>query len=729
MKSYFWDIETSTITTDEGVKMQITYLSNVVDFNLINGQYTSKFFRTIEETREYFKILEEGIVFVHNLNYELTFLLRDMEDVTFVKRRNKYGETYKGVYNEEVDDIIFRDKNSPLSIKLTEFSQLTFRDSLAIFNKSVAQLGQDLIKRGVNLPKLDYDYKKVRTPWDKLTQLDYDYNERDNLIVATSLFCYMRDNKISGITNIPLTFTSAIKNQRKEFILENYGKKNLLSYHYEQDKQIKDYEFFNLATRVYQGGLTTSAISETNKFIEKDIYSIDIKSSYPYQMCTRRFPCFYEDLTIHLKGKDANDFFNTGRAKFYLGVFNFINLRVKNEKYLLPISTSQMQVYANNVKEQNIKLFNGKVMSADNLILPCNNLDIQALKLIYDFDLLICEEIFYTTKERLLKESEVSFLLHLFNIKENTPKDEKDSTDYLQAKQGINGQYGIKVTSPIRSTYYLDDEELKEIDYYKFLDSDEYKEQIYNNYIESQNLWNNKIDIYTDGVYITSYARLQLISQVKELVDMGCNVVYSDTDSIKFYCNDIEHILGVIENDNNLTVKKNKTHYRFKQYKERFSVSDKEYDKICKLGIWEVENLENPYKLFVTYGAKKYAYLDNEGIHITIAGCNKYDPVKAMNEFSKKNNISLYDVFKIVIAPNTRFDIGVSGRKTMIREDRQKEIFNNLKYKGKLIRQYGGIILEDTTYTLNMTYNDSLLLGHLYNTDVVLTLKEGGEIE
>ena len=114
------------------------------------------------------------------------------------------------------------------------------------------------------------------------------------------------------------------------------------------------------------------------------------------------------------KVKEANEFFNSGRAKFYLGVFNFINLRVKNEKYLLPISTSQMQVFANNITEQNIKLFNGKVISADNLILPCNNLDIDALKLIYDFDLLICEEIFYTTKERLLKESEVSFLLHLF---------------------------------------------------------------------------------------------------------------------------------------------------------------------------------------------------------------------------------------------------------------------------------------------------------------------------
>ena len=243
MKSYFWDIETSKITSDEGVTFQVTFLSNVLDYNLINGQYTSKFFRTIEETREYFKTLEEGIVFVHNLNYELTFLLRDMEEVEFCKRVDKWGSPYRGVYNEEVDDVIFRDKNAPLSIRLKEFPKLTFRDSLALFNKSVATLGNDLIKRGFDLPKLEYNYTKVRLPWDTLEPLDYEYNERDNIIVATSLFLYMRDNKIHDIINIPLTFTSAIKNKRKEFILENYGKKNLLSYHYEQDKQIKDYNF------------------------------------------------------------------------------------------------------------------------------------------------------------------------------------------------------------------------------------------------------------------------------------------------------------------------------------------------------------------------------------------------------------------------------------------------------------------------------------------------------
>ena len=79
--TYFWDIETSTIITDCGYEMQITYLSNVVTMNCENGHIIeSKFFRTISETVEYFKSFDIGsIVWCHNLDYELTFLLRDIQ--------------------------------------------------------------------------------------------------------------------------------------------------------------------------------------------------------------------------------------------------------------------------------------------------------------------------------------------------------------------------------------------------------------------------------------------------------------------------------------------------------------------------------------------------------------------------------------------------------------------------------------------------------------------------
>ena len=127
-------------------------------------------------------------------------------------------------------------------------------------------------------------------------------------------------------------------------------------------------------------------------------------------------------------------------------------------------------------------------------------------------------------------------------------------------------------------------------------------------------------------------------------------------------------------------------------------------------------------------GPEKYAYLDSEGIHITIAGCNKKQPVKAMNLFAKKRGISLKDTMKLILLPNTRFDIGVSGRTTALYESRPKEEIQYYTYQGRRINQYGGIIIKDTTYTLGMSNNDSMLLGHIIQDDVALTLNKKGEI-
>ncbi|MEG1009911.1 MAG: hypothetical protein RSF67_08920, partial [Clostridia bacterium] len=166
MYTYFWDIETSTIICDNEEKMQVTYLSNVIKMNYETGDIVgSVFHRTIEEVVEYFKSLEdEIIVWSHNLDYELTFLLRDIGETKGEIKYNKNG-IVQGIYKEKVQNIILRDKHSPLSIKLDVLPNITFRDTYAIFNKSVATLGKE-----IGIPKIKYDYKKVRLPWDLLEE-------------------------------------------------------------------------------------------------------------------------------------------------------------------------------------------------------------------------------------------------------------------------------------------------------------------------------------------------------------------------------------------------------------------------------------------------------------------------------------------------------------------------------------------------------------------------------
>ena len=325
-----------------------------------------------------------------------------------------------------------------------------------------------------------------------------------------------------------------------------------------------------------------------------------------------------------------------------------------------------------------------------------------------------------------IRIEEISFLLSAFHKKE-TIKDKED-IEYLLSKVYINSMYGVKVTTPIKSSYSIEDGEINEIDYFKF--NEDEREKIFNNFMEQQNIIGGTLDIFTDGCYITSYARHMLVSMMVELVDEGCNVVYSDTDSIKFYLNGVneQYIFNIINKKNWITVKDNKRNNRFKTFKEQFNVNDEDYNKICNLGIWEIEN-EIPIPYFITFGAKKYGYITHEHkVKTTIAGCNKKYPSIAIHNLAKKENIPLVEAFKIVFAPGTQFDTSSSGRTTAKIENRTREEMNHFTYKGRRINQYGGIIIEDTTYTLNVTINDSKILGIDRATDIILTINLEGEI-
>lgn len=719
MFTYFWDIETSKITCDNDEEMQVTYLSNVVTMNYETGDIVNSIFhRTIDEVVGYFNTLpNDVIVWSHNLDYELTFLLRDLGESKGELKYNRNG-IVEGIYDENVQNIILRDKHSPLSIKLDLLPHITFRDTYAIFNKSVARLGEE-----IGIPKLEYDYKKTRLPWDELEELDYKYNERDNIIVAKSLYKYMIDNKIS-FDDIPLTFTSFVKRKRKEFIIENYGKKAINKFYFDRNEQIQDFNFFELILKTYQGGLTASNINETGKLIDKGIYSIDIKSSYPYQMCARFFPFYSEKTTENFTGELANTFYKIGNYKGFFGIFRFKNIRVKNRNYLLPISSSQLS--KGFVSSDRVH-FNGKLLSASEIIIPCNNIDIDTINLVYKYDEIECLEIFATTKQRRLRQEEISFLLSAFHKKE-TIKDKED-IEYALSKVYINSMYGVKVTTPIKSSYNIEDGEISEIDYFKF--NEEERQEIYNKFIENQPSFGGTLDIFTDGCYITSYARFMLVSMMCELVDEGCNVVYSDTDSIKFYLNgqDETYIFNLINSKNWRTVKDNKKNIRFKTFKEQFEINDEDYNKICNLGIWEIEN-EIPLPYFITFGAKKYGYITHDNkVKTTIAGCNKKYPSIAINNLSKNENIPLVDAFKIVLAPGTQFDTTASGRTTAKVEKRTREEMEHFTYKGRPIGQYGGIIIEDTTYTLNVSLNDSKILNINRPTEVIISINIKGELD
>lgn len=711
-KTYFWDIETSTIQPDNGEEMQVTFLSNVVCMCCNTGDILSSvFFRTIEETVEYFKTLPDCIVWSHNLDYELYHLLRELGC-------NALDGKEFSIYGTKTQQIVLRDKNAPLSIVLEELPNITFRDSYALFNKGVEALGVE-----IGLPKLEYDYKKIRLPWDELEEHDYEYNQRDNIIVATALFNYMQQYNYD-VNDVPLTFTSQVRRSRRQYIKSNFDKKAINKFYFDRQKYYNNFTFFEDLQKVYQGGLTASILPQTNKFISRSkcsgVIGVDIKSSYPNQMCTRKFPFFTNENTISLYGELANKYYKIGRFKGCIGMFKFTGIKVKNENYILPISSSQLR---KGECSSDYKLFNGKLISASEIILPCTNIDINVINLVYEYTSIECLSIHATDKDRYLRIEEVAFLLDNFLIKESKQGNTKE------AKLIINSMYGVKVSNPIKDNYLIIDGEVETQEYFK--NTQEERKEIYNSYLDTIPLFGGSLDLYSDGVFITSFARQQLVEKVVEIVNKGGKVVYCDTDSIKFYCDTKEEqdkiIKGIII-ANTFKIERNMKHSRFKQFRKMKDLSDDEYNLICRLGIWEIED-EQPHKIFITYGAKKYGYITfDDKVKTTIAGCNKKNVPIVIQNFSIDQNISLEDAFKYVLSTGTTFDETASGRTTAHKEHRSREEMNYLTYQGKRINQYGGIIIKDTTYTLNISLNDSKLLRKLTDAIEVVRINIKGEV-
>lgn len=778
-----WDIETSKVTPQNGDKIQVPFLSNLLCINAETGEKIfSVFHRTLKQFTEFITRLtyiydEEITIYAHNLDYELSFLLRETQSSGLLKMGfDDYGL--------QESSCILRDKNAPLSIVLEDFPTIKFKDSYALFNKSIKELGKDLIKRGYNFPKLDYDYDKLRLPWDKLSEHDYLYNQRDNEIVCYSLYLYAKDNKLD-YNKIPLTFTSATKLNRYNFIKENFnGVKSLCI---DNIDTYKSYDFYDMTLKAYQGGLTTAHYNYFNVLVPK-VWSADIKSSYPNQMCSRKYPIYLKDTTSYFNNDDANDYYHDflhlkthkelerdacGVKGYYANV-TLYDVEIKNDNYLLPISAAFCLGL-----EGERTVINGKVKKAKVVHLMCNNITLEWINKCYNYSNIDVYELYTTTKSRYLRLEEISFILNAFNIKENIDK-EKYPLEYALAKIIINACYGIKVQKPIKDRYTIIQGLIHTIDFNTLDDAcvqeemqsiglNVTKESVYNQYIHKmdnhKNKYDNKnFDIFTDGGYITEYARLQLLEMMIELVDNGFICIYADTDSLKFttngdisdlksdvsdlyeYTNLSPHndytkedlkVIEILGEFNKKHIENNKNNIRFMEYKEMFNIKDEHYDKICRLGIWEIEStykLNNkefirPYKYFKTLGAKKYAYIgttigDNgefrDYISTTIAGCskgvNKYIELYANNiDLNKKKlRCSYSEALDEIINTGTLFDESASGRTVAIRETREKEECKKLLYNNRALNSAGGIIIEDTTYLLNISESDCQVLGDNY---------------
>ena len=189
--------------------------------------------------------------------------------------------------------------------------RFTIEDTYIKTNSSIRVLGKKLLSNGFlteDYLKTDFNYLKYDTDDDinqdnllkyqreifsKLTDEELTYIKNDVIILAK---VWLHFSKILfGFDYNAMTYTQNIKesyliNHMTEFqLLNNYNEKGKVNY--------TDYHFSNLnlytyIKRFYKGGLNFYNDRYVGKIIRDKMFSMDINSSYPYAMYSKKCPTF-----------------------------------------------------------------------------------------------------------------------------------------------------------------------------------------------------------------------------------------------------------------------------------------------------------------------------------------------------------------------------------------------------------------------------------------------------
>ena len=280
------------------------YLSNFYIYDCKHKKVNSVFCYTPEEDNKVFKKLyrmfEAGadILFTaHNLDYEYSYIRYNtnlLQLITAIDDNKRVSVIANGTHDiksiEAMTGIVDLKKGS-YYIASCKF---LIRDSFLMTGKSIKNLGE-----AYKLPKLAYNYDTTRTDPEQLTDLDREYNQRDNEIALRAILEIQQQQEIyKDITQLPMSATQHSRNtckynydvnlpqphrQEKYNTLEK--KHNQLSYMFNMPTEELFQKFFNASG----GGLIGVNPLECDKW-QSGVHSFDIKSAHPSQAFNKLFP-------------------------------------------------------------------------------------------------------------------------------------------------------------------------------------------------------------------------------------------------------------------------------------------------------------------------------------------------------------------------------------------------------------------------------------------------------
>lgn len=579
-----FDTETTSIVDYKDVKHQDCTITQevehkyafayIMDFcRLICNKPHHITFREWSEVKDYLDLLSDScqqlqryVIWVHNLSFEFQFM-KDWLKLTEVFCRKAHN----------VIRCVYRN--------------IEFRDSLALANCKLEKLAKN-----ENLPvkKLvgDLDYDLIRTYKTPLTEKEMQYVYNDTEIVA--YYIQKKIKEYGSISEIPMTSTGEVRYLFRKELSTTLPEIHALAVKYTaQTKELQ-----NLLVSIYAGAYTHC----NYQAIDQTLYHLrcrDIASSYPYQMVSKKYPTMWFKLKRENESS-FEDLFTKWNPDVYAWAMTVKvwGLKAKHCHNILSLHKA---------KEISMEreIDNGRVACADYVCYDMNEIDFLNFLDFYNFDNIIVEDVYVSKKEYLPKEL-VKVILKLFQQKTSLKGIESEVENYMRSKNRINGVYGSSVFNFLNSGVYFDEESNC------VFGKDEKSFSDYKKYMSNPNqyLW------YSIGVWVTSYARRQILKPIKRMSE---NAIYCDTDSVKYTGNKrYDHYWEVVNNQIKHEFLEAMKFHKFTEEEYRFFDKDgKEYF----MGIFEEEE---PYYRFKSLGSKRYLveYYDHK-LSTTVAGAPK----------------------------------------------------------------------------------------------------------
>lgn len=500
----------------------------------------------------------------------------------------------------QFEDIFATAPNHPIKCR---YRNIIFRCSYAFSNMSLDLLSKTYTK--TKKAKGDLDYNIIRYPNTPLTFREKYYCWCDVKILTEYWTYHIYPTYIEGKKRkwLPLTNTAKVRNDMQGRITNWKEYKKVYSSVYPTE------DVYEILRQCFYGGIVRANPTYWGQCLD-DVASRDRTSSYPAVQYHYLYPM----------GRFIR--VNPQKISEYGDCCKLLNITFRNLQSIAPVS---IMPYDKATVSSDVILDNGRIYYASLVTIWATDIDFNMWKKFYKGSYKINE--LYVSKKGRLCRFQVESLNEYYHGKMEMKGVKGMEEEYLKSKNMLNSNFGCCVQKH-------NDEKLSYVRY-----SGEWKKEEI-----PYEQKNSEFLLYQVGVFITAYARMELLQAVYSIwqddVKNGRSsaIVYMDTDSCKYlYRGGIyEHLFDKLDENIEYMTKEACEYYGFEMD-----------EPLKKLGKWDLETKkydENvsretyTYKTFITLGSKRYLH-DGEP---TVSGL----PKQGFYDFCKIKNITPEDAFR-----------------------------------------------------------------------------------